>query len=389
MIAIIGAGPAAMGAAIAIGKNAVMLERNPVPGKKLLLSGKGQCNFTNACDSEAFLRALAEFRNWLKPAFYAFDNRAFIRLLEDAGCPVLIRDDDKVFPQSMKAGDVRDTLLKIALGGGASLITDCRITHIEAVSDGFRLVAANGKRYQARKIIIAAGGAAWPLTGSDGSSYRLAASLGHRVLKPRPALASVRIKDYSPFSACAGIALKTRMSFGKNRAEGDLLFTHTGFSGPVILNNSRFLQVDDQIRLLLADGSALSALLRRHPKKQLSSILPMLALPQSLAFAICRHLKIPAGTMAAELQASPRKLLESWLGSAPFRISALESLATAMSDFGGVDLKEVNTKTMQSRLTPGLFFAGESLAYSLPTGGFSIQMAFSTGYLAGKNVNSI
>ncbi|MEJ1730490.1 NAD(P)/FAD-dependent oxidoreductase, partial [Escherichia coli] len=112
---------------------------------------------------------------------------------------VLIRDDDKVFPQSMKAGDVRDTLLKIALGGGASLITDCRITHIEAVSDGFRLVAANGKRYQARKIIIAAGGAAWPLTGSDGSSYRLAASLGHRVLKPRPALASVRIKDYSPF----------------------------------------------------------------------------------------------------------------------------------------------------------------------------------------------
>ncbi|MDD4559537.1 MAG: aminoacetone oxidase family FAD-binding enzyme, partial [Candidatus Cloacimonetes bacterium] len=333
MIAIVGAGPAGLAAAIACGKEAVILERNPMAGKKLLLSGSGQCNFTNSCDSESFLKALGEFRNWLKPAFYAFDNRAFIRLLEDAGCPVFIREDGKAFPQSRKSADVRDTLLRLALSRGATIRTACNISGISIRDGGFTLSTDDSRQFAASAIILAAGGASWPQSGSDGSSYRLAQSLGHSIIPPRPALASIRIKDYSAFCTCAGVSLKASLYFGKHCATGDLLFTHTGFSGPLILDNSRSLNAGDHIYLCLADASQISALIQNNPKKRVTSILQMLGLPQSLAMALCNKHGIPADIAATNLKAPERKALTSLLEKTPFTIVGIEGLESSMSDF--------------------------------------------------------
>lgn len=382
MIAIVGGGPAALGAALACGKAAQIYERNAFCGKKLLLSGSGQCNFTNALPKAEFLSALGEFRTWLKPAFYAFDNTAFMQLLEENSCPAFVREDGKVFPKSMRSADVRDTLVNLVQIRGTKINYSSMVQDISPQGTGFLLKVGNAT-IKAEKVILASGGAAWPDTGSDGFSYRIAQKLGHQVLAPVPALASVRIRNYPPFDSCAGISLSpSTLIIGKDRFQGDLLFTHQGLSGPLILDNSRRMQPGQTIRLVFDPQDRLFELLQSYPKKQISSILQMLALPKSLCEAILLKLQIPKDASAAHFNAVHRKSLRAFLTGGEFIIRDIESLVSAMSDFGGIQLNEVTARSMQSQKTPGLYFAGESLAYALPTGGFSIQMAVSTGYLA-------
>ena len=378
-----GGGPAALGAALACGKTAQIFERNAFCGKKLLLSGGGQCNFTNSLPKAEFLQALGEFRTWLKPAFYAFDNAAFMQLLRDNSCPVLVREDGKAFPQSLKSADVRDTLVNLALKKGVKINYNSQVQDISPQNTGF-LLRVDNTILKARKVILASGGTAWPGTGSDGFSYRIAQKLGHEILAPVPALASVRIWDFPPFDSCAGISLSLgTLIIGKDSFGGDLLFTHQGFSGPLILDNSRRMQPGQKISLVFDGQDRLFGLLQKYPKKQISSILQMMALPKSLCEAILLKLQIPKDAQAAHFSADHRKRLRAYLSGAEFIIRDIEGLDTAMSDFGGIKLTQVNAKSMESRIASGLYFAGESLAYSLPTGGFSIQMAASTGYLAG------
>jgi len=390
MIVIIGAGPAGLAAAIAGGDRAVLLERNPAPGKKLLISGSGTCNFSNSREGELFLKTLGPFRNWLKPAFYNFDNQEFMQLLAANGCPVIVREDGKAFPESLKAGDVLSSLINLAKSRACEIRNNCRILRVNKSGNGFDLYSDKGECLRAERLIIAAGGAAWPGTGSDSSSYQLAQMLGHSILEPRPALASVEIEDYQHFKVCAGISLRIALTLHKKTLHGDLLFTHTGLSGPLILDNSWKMRPQDIIYLHFCKNPSILSLAEKYPKRRLVSIVQLLGLPQNLASAVLSCLKLPLDLQAAELTASSRKVLEESLRAFPLRISALQNLASAMSDYGGVDLKEVNSKSMESRIVRGLYFAGESLAYSLPSGGFSIQMAFSTGYLAGKSaLNSI
>ena len=391
MIAIIGGGPAAIGAALACRERAVILERNEYCGKKLLISGAGQCNFTNSLSSEAFLARLGEFRNWLKPAFYALNNRALMRIVEDSGCPFQIRDDGKVFPKSLRAQDLRDSLIKHIVQAGTKISYESQVTRIIPAEEGFEIRIKGQSSLRADKVIVCSGGAAWPQTGSDGSSYELARSLGIEVIPPAPALASVTIEDYSAFRSCAGISLRSAgVAHEKKRLKGDLLFTHTGLSGPVILDKSYRMTAGDKLRISIADSSDLLRLIQEHPKKQLRKIVPTLGLPQSLSCAILDYLGIPKDSLAADFRASDRHRLCSALDALDLRIKSIQDIRTSMSDFGGVSLKEISSKSMESKKIPGLFFAGESLAYSLPTGGFSIQMAFSTGYMAGrKAMNTI
>ncbi|MDY0319032.1 MAG: aminoacetone oxidase family FAD-binding enzyme [Candidatus Cloacimonadaceae bacterium] len=390
MILIVGGGPAGLAAAIACGKKGILLERNPEAGKKLLISGSGQCNLSNARSHEEFLAALGDFRTWLKPAFYNYDNQALMDLLAENGCGVWIREDGKVFPQSRKANDVLSTLLTVLHKRGGTLRTGFMVQSIVKAAGGFLVTLADGKRLEAEKVIVAAGGAAWKHTGSDGASYRLAESMGHSIVKPRPALSGVQIEGWDAFHQCAGVSLRAGLRIGKQMFKGDLLFTHKGFSGPVILDNSWRMEPKTAIRISFVDCTDFIRSLAENPKKRVISLVWGMALPHSVAEAAFRHLGISSDVTAAELRASERNRLINWLESAEFRIQSLESLDSAMSDYGGVSLKEVNSKTMESRMIPGLYFAGESLAYSLPSGGFSIQMAFSTGYLAGISaVNSI
>lgn len=392
MNVIIGGGVAGLAAAIGAEGNALLLERNQYCGKKLLLSGSGKCNVTNAVEKEGFLQRLGEFRNWLKPAFYSFDNEALMDLLEQAGCPIVVREDSKVFPLSMRASDVRDTLLKLATSKGTKILYDTPVQSLEQTGAKITLHLTNKEHILADKVIIACGGSSYPQTGSDGSSYSLANNMGHRVISPVPALASIMIRNFGVFSNCSGMSFSSlRLKFDGKYYTGSILFTHHGFSGPLILDNSyRFTEGKELYLRFVPDASShLSKTITQNPKKRIGSILHLMNIPSALCEACLIYLDIPLETRSADLSSTQRRGLCNWLENAPFVISEIESLQTSMSDYGGVHLCDVNAKTMQSRINPNVFFVGESLAYSLPTGGFSIQMAFSTGFLAGKSMNSV
>ncbi|PKN79959.1 MAG: NAD(P)/FAD-dependent oxidoreductase [Candidatus Cloacimonetes bacterium HGW-Cloacimonetes-1] len=382
---VIGSGPAGLAAAIAFGKGAMVLERNAMCGKKLLLSGTGQCNFTNDLAIPEFLEQCEPFARFLKPALYHWDNQAFISLLAEQGCPAKVREDGKVFPASFKSMDVRDTLLRIAEAHGATFLYNCVVTAVEHGSDGFS-VQTNQGVLQSKQLVIAGGGKSYPQTGSDGSAYLLAESLGHQIVPLHPALAAIDVASYGFYKSCAGISLpQLRIKADKQLFTGDMLFTHKGLSGPVIINNSHHLRDGQELHLCLAidPDKKILALISASPDRKLIKVLKALNLPEALLIAVLSTCQISPDTRAAELRAADRKRLSAYLDSALFIISHVESFATAMLTAGGVERSEVNPKTMESRLIPGLYFAGEVLDYNLPTGGFNIQMAFSTGHLAG------
>lgn len=391
-VIIIGSGPAGLLAAISAGRNALILERNPYAGRKLLLSGSGQCNFSNKLSVDDFLKASGAAANFLKPALYEFDNHAFIKLLTDAGCPCIFRKDGKAFPKSLRSADLRDALLKLAYEKGAKISYDTKVESVKKNRDGtFILTTDKGKDFSCEKLILATGGMSYPETGSDGIGYKLAKSLGHKLIPTHSALAGVELKAAEHFKECAGIAIpNARVGFcgkkGRLCAQGDLLFTHKGLSGPVILDHSHLLSAGSKMAVMLVDdpGTKLLQLVKDHPKKHLESALKYLDLPQNLIGGILKHLELDPAILMAELKTEDRNMLSNYLGTAMVTIKAVEGFDKAMATSGGIPLRDVSPRTMQSRICPDLYFAGEMLDYDLPSGGFNIQAAASTGWLAGK-----
>jgi predicted Rossmann fold flavoprotein len=388
---IIGAGPAGLAAATAYGSGAVILERNAEAGQKLLLSGSGQCNFTNDLSNEEFIRACRKAGPFLKRALYKFDSSFFIELLEQAGCPSFTREDGKVFPLSLKAQQVRDALLKTALDKGATLQYNSRVSGISRTKNSF-VIETQADQYKCQKLLIACGGSSWPQTGSTGDGYAFAESLGHFINPVRPALAYLETKQAGTFRSCMGNTiqeLEAKFYTGKGvfSDRGDLLFTHLGLSGPLILNNSYLCAPNDIIRLKLVPEAVqrLSVIVRNNPDKTLLNALKALPLSEAVLTAILLYLKIDARTVVRDVSKKQINKLTGYLMSADFTVKKVESLHTCMSTAGGVALKEVNSATLESRVVPGLYLAGEVLDYALPTGGFNIQAAFSTGSLAGTS----
>ena len=379
-----------MAAALAAGSQALVLERNVDVGRKLLLSGNGQCNFTNSLASEEWLARCGKYAHFLKPAYYGLDNQALIRRLEQAGCPSLYRPDGKVFPASMRAGDVLSALRKLALQAGARIICGARIVGIKR-GGRFSVEDENGREYTGERLVVAVGGCSYPQTGSDGSLYNLLQDLGHSIVEPRPALASVDTTGNQVWRDCAGVSLKrVEASFqartGDFRSRGDLLWTHTGLSGPLILDNSYRLEPGDRIVLHLVRraDSRLPELLHLYPRQSLLQVLKRFALPESVLEAMLVSSGIDPGQRCGETVKSVRNACVNLLSGLNFSIRSVESLATAMATCGGIPLAEVKARDLQSKVVPGLYFAGEILDYNLPTGGFNIQAACSTGYLAGQ-----
>jgi len=370
-----------------------VLEGNAEAGRKLLLSGSGQCNFTNALSPGEFLRVCRRAGPFLKPSIYAYGSVFFRELLQKAGCPSLVREDGKVFPLSLDAADVRDALVRAALNAGTAFQFRTLVTGVEIVPDGF-IVRAGAEVYHSPRLLLACGGASWPQTGSRGDGYAFAKKLGHTVNPIRPALANVETEEGAFFASCAGVSLPQVQTVfltasGRHAAAGSLLFTHTGLSGPVILDNSHLLSAGDTVRLRLIPQAEtlVRQVLSAGGKKTASNALKPLPLPASLINAILGLAGIPASTKASALTPQTVNRIIGFLDSLPLGISQVESLRTCMSTAGGVPLAEVDARTMQSRLVPGLFLAGEMLDYALPTGGFNIQAAFSTGFLAGLRMS--
>jgi hypothetical protein len=400
-IIIIGGGPAGLAAAISAGRAAgmgtkgsiILIEGNTECGNKLLLSGKGQCNFSNNLPITDFLLRCGKYANYLKSAYYGFDKDAFIHLLDEAGCQSYARPDGKVFPVSMKASDVRDALLQLAVAAGVSINNQARVVGINKLPEaGFEISLDNGGKLSCDKLIISSGGASYPQTGSDGKALDFAKALGHETIPFRPHLGSVNLRDFKAFSKCAGISMPNiRASFTNKassfNAEGDLLITHTGFSGPLILDNCHKLSSGTEITICWVQDAESRILeeQKQNPNMEILNALWEIPIPRNLLKTILETKGIELQRIMKRLSFMDVKMLAAGITRSNFTVSRVESLNTSMASAGGVPLSEVNAKTMQSRLCPGLYFAGEILDYALPTGGFNIQIAASTGWLAGAS----
>lgn len=397
-IAVIGAGSAGLFCAIHAtgpGIRVLLLEKNPQPGVKLQISGTGQCNITHDGDIRTFFSRYGTHGQFLKPALLSFTNRALIRFFEEHHLPMEITEGGKVFPASRNARDICDVLTRECRNRGVLLRCGEPVSRVENTHAGF-LLYTSGSTVSAKNLVIATGGASYPKTGSTGDGYRLAASLGHTIREIGPALTPLLIRNF-PFSDLAGMSFaglplsvwrECRKIFD---GRGDILFTHTGLSGPGILDHSRDIRAGDEIRLTFTGSVQRDVFARefqntisKAPTRSIKTIVAGLGVPERLARLLPDLAGIHVDCTGAHLTAAGRTHMISLLTGYPLVVSALGDLSVAMVTRGGVALDEVNAKTMESKLVPGLFFAGEVLDIDGDTGGFNLQAAFSTGFLAAR-----
>lgn len=406
---IVGAGAAGMMAAITAAQNGIpgedilVLERNEKPGKKIYITGKGRCNLTNACDVEDLFRNVPRNAKFLYSAFYSFTNDQVIDFFESAGMRTKVERGNRVFPVSDHASDVIGTLKRLMDRAKIQVIYHAKVRQIEHSQNGqYCLRLQDQRSYESERVLLATGGKSYPATGSDGSGYQLAEALGHHVTALRPSLVPFHVSD-EDIKALQGLAPKNvRVKIsdpGKNNKViydefGEMLFTHFGVSGPLMLTASAVLNDAIQkgpLTLHLDWKPALSEeqldkrLLKEfeeNKNKQFKNSLSHLAPAKLLPVLVARS-GIAEEKKVNEITREDRAALISCLKDFTMTLTTLRGFEEAIITRGGISLKEVNPSTMESKLMPGLYFAGEMLDLDALTGGFNLQIAWSTGYLAG------
>ena len=407
MIVIIGAGAAGLMAAIQAaeaGAEVTVLEHNEKPGKKIYITGKGRCNVTNDCTTDEFMREVPRNGRFLYSALSAFSPQDMMALLEENGCPVEVQRGRRVFPRSEKASDVTRTLARLCERREVRVLLNRQVTEIltEKSPEGAERVTGvrvrDGELFPAEAVILATGGMSYPATGSTGDGYRLARSLGHTVNPLRPSLSALESSEGWP-EKLQGLSLKNvavTLRSGKKvlyHELGEMLFTHFGFSGPLVLEASCHLPEEGKEFSLSLDlkpgmtAEQVDARLLREigegGKKQLSTMLRTM-LPGSLAELFPELCGLEAETPCHQITRAQRRTLGEKIKSLPLPVKGCRPLSEAVVTRGGVSVKEVNPATMESRKTAGLYFAGEVLDVDAHTGGYNLQIAFSTGALAGR-----
>ena len=403
-VVVIGAGPAgllAAGRAAMLGARVLLLEKMEKPGRKLRITGKGRANVTNMRTLEEHLKEIHPEPRFLRQAFQAFFNRDLITLLRDQGVETKVERGDRVFPVNDQAWDVADALVEWALKQGVQLTRHARVEHLEVRDGAFTGLALGSQRkVEARCAIVATGGQSYPGTGSTGDGFRFAEATGHRLEPLRPSL--VGIETRPAYERARGLTLKNvRLTLwldGKKQGSefGETELTALGLGGPIVLRLSRRIvdakaagrKVEVVLDLKPAlDPPKLEARLARdletHAGGTCRSLLKAL-LPDQLVEVFCGNLGLdPAGSVA-QLHGPVRRRLLGLLKEMPFEVTGHGGFAEAIVTAGGVSLKDVDPRTMASRKVDNLFFAGEVLDLDANTGGFNLQIAFSTGWLAGE-----
>ena len=407
-VIIIGGGAAGLLAGIAAatyGAEVTIIEKMRVPGKKMLITGKGRCNITNAGELQDIIKNLPGNGRFLNSALRLFSNDDIVCLLECNGLETKVERGNRVFPVSDKAKDVVDTLVKIYTDLGGKLITDCKVTEI-IVKDGVATgVKTTNGHFTADKVILCAGGASYPGTGSDGGGAKLAAKVGHSIVPLKPSLVPL-VSDYAYVEDLQGLSLRnvraTLYGDGKKLTDdfGEMLFTHFGVSGPIILSLSNMaaeaLSKGMEVELAIDLKPALSeekldARIQRdfttYSRKQLVNGMKDL-LPQRLIPVVCDMAYLDEEKFINQVSREERKRLVDTLKRFVVPITGTRPIAEAIVTAGGVSVKEINPKTMESKLINGLYFAGEVMDVDGYTGGFNLQAAFSSGYAAGVAASS-
>ena len=402
-IVVIGGGAAGMMAAVfaaRAGANVTLLEKNEKLGKKVYITGKGRCNLTNDCDRDEFLAQVPRNPRFLYSALNFFAPRDMMALLEENGCPVTVQRGKRVFPSSEKASDVTKALTSLLRKLNVRVCLNAEVKSLTV--EGGRLTGValkNGTVQSADAVVLACGGLSYPSTGSTGDGYCFAEALGHTMVPRSPVLVGLETKETWPRSL-QGLSLRNvtlTLSNGKKTLYtelGEMLFTHFGISGPLALEASCHLPYPPAGAKLVIDlkpgltREQLDARVRRDfseaGKKQLKSVFPGL-LPASLAEIFPRLCGIDASLPCNQVTAAQREKLLDMLKALPLTIKAPRPVDEAVVTRGGVSVKEIDPGTMRSKLIPNLYFAGEMIDVDAHTGGYNLQIAWSTGALAGAS----
>jgi hypothetical protein len=397
-IAIIGAGASGLFAGALIGKErkTIIVEKNSTAGKKLLLTGAGKCNFTNMDNRSKFLKAFGEKGPFLKFALKAFDNQSCIEYFKRKGLEVSITEEGKVYPKSQNASDIRDIFLNDIRFNEHFLLKNSKMLDVYKRKNEF-IIETEDNQISANNVILCTGGKAYPETGSTGDGYKIASKLGHSIVSPVPALTPLMIKSHS-LKKYSGVTLyrKTvsldRKGNKAHKETGDILITHNGFSGPGILNISKYIKAGDKIRINLSNmdvgqtDKRIIDLSNKYPKKSIKNIIKLLDIPESISSYLCDSNNISTRKKASQLTKEKRKEICRNICELSFVVKKKYGFEKAMITSGGISLDEVNPKSMESLLVKGLYFAGEILDIDGKTGGYNLQAAFSTAFLASRNV---
>ncbi|WRS28091.1 NAD(P)/FAD-dependent oxidoreductase [Oscillospiraceae bacterium MB08-C2-2] len=405
-VIVIGAGAAGMlcaGMAAKGGKSVLLLEKMERPGRKLLITGKGRCNVTNNCDNEEFLQAVRTGSKFLYSAIDGFSCRDTMAFFEGLGVPLKTERGNRVFPKSDRSMDVVEALSQFVKDKGTPVLTGNNVDQL--LLDGVKVkgvTLSDGSELLADAVVVATGGRSYPLTGSTGDGYRLARSVGHTVTALKPSLIPIISREIW-CSDLMGLSLRNvTLSLWDSRKKspvfqelGEMLFTHYGISGPLVLSASAHMGTDlnryritldlkpglDEAQLdtrLLRDFEAFANKDFRHSLDEL--------LPRKLIPIIVELSGIPGDQKTHQITREQRKTLIQLLKALPITPKGLRPIEEAVVTSGGVSLKEVNPKTMESKLVQGLYFVGELLDLDAYTGGYNLQIAFSTGVSAARAI---
>ncbi len=404
-IGIIGAGAAglfAAGIAGAAGKSALVFEKNKKPGRKLLITGKGRCNITNNCSMEELMSNIPGNGRFLYSAFNKFNNLDIMAFFESINVPVKTERGNRVFPVSDRSMDVVNALVNYAKSNGAKFLFESPVAEICCVNGQVRGVKLkNNDYYELDSVILATGGLSYPMTGSEGDGYRMAKALGHTVTELKPSLVPLEtVEKWVP--DLQGLTLKnvglTAFDNKGNKVyheQGEMLFTHFGVSGPMILSASRHIMdcgykgayfiIDLKPAL---DEEKLDLRLQRdfakYSRKQFGNSLSDL-LPKSLIPVFVELSGIPSEKPVNQITRTERKELVKFFKGLKVTVSKPRPIQEAIITAGGISTKEINPSTMESKLIKGLYFAGEIIDVDAYTGGFNLTIAFSTAYAAAMN----
>ena len=395
------AGCMAAGAAARQGHAVTVVERNPRPARKVMITGKGRCNVTNNCDIDTFIRHVPENGRFLYSALNAFTPQDTMALFEEMGVPLKTERGNRVFPVSDKAVDIVDGLVKYAKSGGARFVQG-RVTELIIEDGACRGVKLeDGSVLDADRVIVATGGRSYPVTGSTGDGYALAEQAGHTVTPTRPSLVALTSPDLFCLDM-QGLSLKNcGLQVRDNETNkmiftdlGEMLFTHFGVSGPMVLSASAHMRQMAEGRYTLIidwkpglNPEQLDARILRDFAERcnmdisnaLGKLLPRLLIPVMLEMVAIKPMKKCNAVTREE-----RLRLVQGIKAMPVAISGFRPIEEAIVTSGGVSVKELSAKTMESKLVSGLYFAGEVLDVDAYTGGFNLQIAFSTGMAAGN-----
>lgn len=402
-LVIIGGGPAGMmagGTAGSRGLEVLLIEKNRTLGRKLLLTGKGRCNFTNDTDLQGLIDNIPVNGRFLYSAFSKFSNRDLIRFFNDLGVRTKVERGGRVFPESDRAEDILKALERYIRDNNVRVIHGEVKRVLKEDNRVLEVILSDGRFVASDSVIIATGGLSYPQTGSTGDGYRFARELGHSIVPPKPSLVPLEIEE--PWvSDLQGLTLKNVSikvfdQFGREVYTdlGEMLFTHFGISGPIVLSASSHMRDIDKNRyrivIDLKPGLTEEALDRRvqrdfekYSRRYFINSLGEL-LPRSLIPVVVELSGIPRDKYVNQISREERRILVKLLKGLNLTVSRFRPIEEAIVTSGGVNVSEINPSTMESKLVKGLFFAGEVIDVDGYTGGFNLQIAFSTGYVAGS-----